>query len=90
MASEAEDCGKSPWTCLTQSVGEGVTFVVVLGFISLLMHETIFSFDQVALFLSLYVPVLFALRATGFEMGEQLGRAAGWAIATKMMNALVI
>ena len=89
MTVGAVDQQQNPLACFKRSVSEAVVFVCILGFISLVIHETLFDADQLALFLAMYVPVLFTLRCLGYEMGDQLSRAAGWAIAMKMMNVLV-
>lgn len=85
---KTDNCRENPAACLGQVVVDGCVIVMLFGFLSYTIDAQMPSMENSAAFLSVWVPVLFLLKAMELEYADQLARVAGFTLATKIFAIL--
>lgn len=82
------NCKKDPSKCLWQCVVDAMVFITIFSALSFTIDHRKPNIDSVFVFLSIWVPVLFLLKAMDLEYSEQLSRTIGWSLGQKMFSVL--
>ena len=81
-------CKLDPNACLWQCCVDAIVFVILFSAMSMLIDHRRPNIDSLVIFLSIWIPTLFFLKAMDLEYSDQLARVAGWTLAQKMFSVM--
>lgn len=82
------NCKQDPTRCLWQCCVDAFIFISLFTALSFTIDHRKPDIDSVFVFASIWVPILFLLKAMDLEYSDQLARTAGWSLGQKMFSVL--
>lgn len=86
---KGKKCSRNPLKTLRKAAIEGLVVVAMFTFISLTIDDTTPRLESIALFMAVWTPIVFAMKALDMEFSDQAMRVATWMLASRVFNVLL-
>ena len=87
--NNTRDCRKSPSRCLAQLTLDSALIAVLFTGLAWFLDTRVPTLDQGISFVAIFTAIGFLLKYLQVEYEEQLGRAAGFTLANKVLGLLL-